>query len=267
MRIYKDCIKVTKNIDIVIQAAATTSGSKDIINSPYLHVTDNAVMNSYLLKACYINKIKHFVFTSCTVMYPNSKKYLTETQFNYDKIFPSYYGVANTKLYIEKMCSFYSSISDIKFSIVRHSNIYGPYDKFDTEKSHFIGSSISKVFSEKETININGLGNEKRDYLYVEDLMDFILKSLKQKTKFEIVNCGIGKSYKIKNVLKLIISLSKLKKNVNYNKKQKNINVNILINIGKAKKIYKWKPKHSLKKGLIKTINWYLENNEKILQK
>ena len=83
----------------MIQAAATTSGSKDILNSPFLHVTDNAVMNSYLLKACYLNKIKHFIFTSCTVMYPNSTKHLKETEFSYDKIFPSYYGVANTKLY------------------------------------------------------------------------------------------------------------------------------------------------------------------------
>ena len=45
---YKDCFKATKNIDIVIHCAATTSGSKDIINKPYLHVTDNAVAGSYL---------------------------------------------------------------------------------------------------------------------------------------------------------------------------------------------------------------------------
>ena len=103
LRNYKDCLKVTKKIDIVIQAAATTSGSKDIINSPYLHVTDNAVMNSYLLKACYENSIKHFIFTSCTVMYPNTKKQLKTEEYDYKKIFPSYFGVANTKLYIEKI--------------------------------------------------------------------------------------------------------------------------------------------------------------------
>ena len=265
LRDYKNCIKVTKNVDIVIQAAATTSGSKDILNSPFFFFFDNAVMNSYLLKACYLNKIKHFIFTSCTVMYPNSTKHLKETEFSYDKIFPSYYGVANTKLYIEKMCKFYSSISDIKFSVIRHSNIYGPYDKFDTEKSHFIGSSISKVFSDKKIININGLGNEKRDYLYVVDLMNFIFKCFKQKTKFEITNCGIGKSYRIKDVLKLVISISKLNKKIQFNKKSKNINVNILINIKKAMKIYNWKPKYTLREGLVKTINWYLKDNEKIL--
>ena len=66
--------KLTKNVDIVIQLAATTSGSKDIVSMPYVHVTDNAVMNSYLLRSCFDNKVKHFLFTSCTVMYPSSKK-------------------------------------------------------------------------------------------------------------------------------------------------------------------------------------------------
>ena len=61
---YKDCFKATKNIDIVIHCAATTSGSKDIINKPYLHVTDNAVMGSYLLRAIYENKVNHFIFTA-----------------------------------------------------------------------------------------------------------------------------------------------------------------------------------------------------------
>ena len=104
-------------------------------------------------------------------MYPNTKKQLKEEEYDYKKIFPSYFGVANTKLYIEKMCKFYSSISNTKYSVIRHSNIYGPYDKFDTEKSHFIGSSKFKVFDKKNKVKIFGKGNEKRDYLHVDDLM------------------------------------------------------------------------------------------------
>jgi dTDP-4-dehydrorhamnose reductase len=55
--------------DIVIQAAAVTSGSKDIVERPYIHVTDNAIMNSIILRACYEHKVKHFIFLSCGVMY------------------------------------------------------------------------------------------------------------------------------------------------------------------------------------------------------
>ena len=57
--IFKD-----RNFDVVIQAAANTSGAKDIVEKPYLHVTDNAVMNSLLLRACHDYNVKHFLFLS-----------------------------------------------------------------------------------------------------------------------------------------------------------------------------------------------------------
>ena len=65
----KSVDKILKNKDIVIQAAATTSGSKDIVSKPYIHVTDNAVTNSYVLRSSYENANKFFVFLSCSVMY------------------------------------------------------------------------------------------------------------------------------------------------------------------------------------------------------
>jgi nucleoside-diphosphate-sugar epimerase len=265
LRKYQECLKATRNIDILIQAAATTSGSKDIINTPYVHVTDNAIINSYLLKASFQNKIKQFIFTSCTVMYGDSKKPLKENQVKEQEIFPAYYGVANTKLYIEKMCKFFSTICKTRFSIIRHSNIYGPNDKFDINKGHFIGSSIYKVFNEKNNyVKIFGKGDEKRDYLYIDDFLDFVNKIIGQKKAFEIINCGYGKSFKIKDVLNIIIKLSNKKKKIKYLSTSKNINVNILIDVKKAKKLLNWVPKHNLISGLKKTILWY-KKNEKIL--
>ncbi len=263
---YKDCLRLTRNIDIVIQCAATTSGSKYIINQPYLHVTDNAVMNSYLLRAVYENKVKHFIFTSCTVMYKNSKRNLSENEVDEKKIFSNYYGVANTKLYIEKICKFYSTISKTKFSIIRHSNLYGPNDKFDLDKGHFIGSSIFKIFNQKENfVKIFGKGNEKRDYLFVEDFNRFIrILMSKQKSNFEIFNCTYGKSYKIKEILEKIINISKLNKKIISIKNSKNINVDICVHSKKAKKILGWSPRFTIDEGLQKTIKWYL-GNEKFL--
>ena len=263
LRQFKECIKITKNIDIVLQCAATTSGSRDIIYSPFLHVTDNAVMNSYLLKACYINKIKHFLFTSCTVMYKNSKKSLKENEVEENKIFKSYYGVGHTKLYVEKMCKFFSSISNIKFTIIRHSNIYGPYDKFDEKKGHFIGSSIYKIFNKKnKIIKIFGKGNEMRDFLYIDDLVSFVdLAIKKQKENFQIINCSYGKSYKIRDILNKIIAISKTNKKIKNILSGKNINVNILVNSNKAKKILGWKPKTNIDKGIYNTIDWFKKEN------
>ena len=76
---------------IVLQFAATTSGAKDITTKPFIHVTDNAVMNSLFLRSAYENNVEHFVFPSCTVMYQPSEKALqrmtSRLLMNYFKIF------------------------------------------------------------------------------------------------------------------------------------------------------------------------------------
>ena len=96
--------KALSGIDIVLQFAATTSGSKVIVNTPHVHVTDNAVMNSLILREAYEQSIEHVVFPSCTVMYQPSETALKETDFDgRDRIYDKYFGVGNTKVYIEKM--------------------------------------------------------------------------------------------------------------------------------------------------------------------
>ncbi len=263
---FDDCLRVTKNIDIIIQCAATTSGSKDIINAPYLHVTDNAVMNSNILRSVYENKVSHFLFMSCTVMYKNSRKYLSEKDVNENKIFPNYYGVAQTKLYIEKICKFYSNISKTKFTIIRHSNIYGYNDKFDIDKGHFIGSAIKKIYSLKHPyIKVFGSGKEKRDFLFIDDLINFIEKSIKnQRRQYDIFNCTYGKSYSIKEILKKLIRFSKSNKSIQFIKNARNLNVNILVKSNKAKKEINWVPKIKLDNGLKLTLKWF-KSNEKFL--
>src|SRR3989338_8263269 len=107
--------RVVKGVDIIIQAAATTSGSKDIVTKPYIHVTDNAVMNSYLFRCAFEHNVKHVLFFSCTVMYHSSETALQESDFDANKdLHPRYFGVGNTKLYIEKMCDFFSRIGETK---------------------------------------------------------------------------------------------------------------------------------------------------------
>ena len=166
--------KIIAGKDIIIQAAAVTTGSKDVVTRPYVHVTDNAVMNSLIFRACFENKVQHLIFFSCTTMYPNQQKPVKEEDFNH-KIIDKYFGVGWTKVYIEKMCEFYSRISKTKYTAIRHSNIYGPYDKYDLERSHFFGATITKVLTEKgDKISVWGDGSEERDLLYVSDLVDFV---------------------------------------------------------------------------------------------
>ena len=82
--------RVIKGSDIIIQAAATTSGAKDIIEKPYIHVNDNAIMNSMVTRSAYDNKVSHLIVFSCTVMYHSSNKPIKEIDFNPNKAIQLY---------------------------------------------------------------------------------------------------------------------------------------------------------------------------------
>ena len=191
-----DDVKFVMNgIDIVLQFAATTSGANDIVNRPYIHVTDNAVMNSLILRECYEQNVEHIIFPSCTVMYQPADYAQKETDWNaQDEIFPTYFGVGNTKVYIEKMCEFFSRLGKTKHTVLRHSNMYGPHDKYDLEKSHVFGATITKVMTNKDGIlNVWGTGEGGRDLLHVDDLVNFVDLSInKQESSYELFNVGLG---------------------------------------------------------------------------
>lgn len=246
--------------DIIIQAAAVTSGSKDILSKPYIHVTDNAVMNSLIFRAAFEHKVKHVVFFSCTVMYPNQDSSVKEEDFNY-QITDTYFGVGWTKVYLEKMCEFFSKISQTKYTAVRHSNIYGPYDKYDLEHSHVLGATITKVMNAEDKIVVWGDGSEARDLLYVSDLVDFVEIILKnQKTPFELINVGLGSAVSIAKLAQKIIEASGKKIKIEFDTSKPTIKFSLSLNLDKAKNMYNWKPKVSLEEGLKKTIDWYKQN-------
>lgn len=253
--------QIVRGMDIVIQAAAVTSGSRDIVTKPYLHVTDNAIMNSLIFKSCFDNHVKHVVFFSCTVMYPSKSSPVKEQDFNY-KITDKYFGVGWTKVYLEKMCEFYSNISDTKYTAIRHSNIYGPHDKYDLDKSHFFGATITKVLTtHNNKIVVWGDGSEERDLLYVSDLVDFVEDILKkQKDPFELINIGQGKAFSVKDVVRKIIEVSGKKIKLEFDLSAPTIKFNLSVNIDRARKKYNFRPKVSLEKGIEKTIEWHKQN-------
>ena len=253
--------KLMNGVDIVIQAAATTSGSKDIVSTPYIHVTDNAIINSFMFRSAYEHNIKHFIFPSCTVMYPSSKSATKENDFT-GKIIDKYKGAGETKVYLEKIAKFYSMLSKTKYTIIRHSNIYGPHDKYDLDKSHVFGATITKVLTAKDKVEVWGTGNEIRDFLYADDLVNFVKNAItKQKTQYEIYNCGSGVPIKVKDLVKKkIVYISGKKIKINYNKAKPSIPFNMYLNISKAKKELGWSPKNNLDLGIKKTIDWWHEN-------
>jgi nucleoside-diphosphate-sugar epimerase len=257
-----DVDRVTEGMDIIIQAAATTSGAKEIVQKPYVHVTDNALMNSLLLRAAFEKKVSHFIFFSCTTMYQTSGDLLKETDFNAnDEINANYYGGAWTKVYMEKMCEFYSRIGSTKFTVIRHSNIYGPYDKYDLERSHVFGATVTKVMQAEDNIVVWGTGEEKRDLLYVSDLVDFVEAALdRQSDDFALYNVGCGTCIPVIDIVKKIIAASGKELKIEHDLSRPTIKTSLALDTGKAEKELDWKPAVSLEDGIDKTIAWYKDN-------
>lgn len=253
-----DVDKVVAGKDIIIQAAAVTSGSKDIVTKPYIHVTDNAVMNSLIFRAAFENKLKHVVFFSCTVMYPHKDIPVKEEDFNYH-IIDKYFGVGWTKVYLEKMCEFFSKMSNTKYTAIRHSNMYGPFDKYDLEHSHVFGATVTKIMTNIDgKINVWGDGSEERDLLYISDLVDFVETVIKkQKERFELINVGMGVSVTVRDLIDKIIEISGKNLTLKFDTSKPTIKFSLAVNIDKAKMRYSWKPKVSLDEGIKKTLAWY----------
>jgi nucleoside-diphosphate-sugar epimerase len=147
--------------------------------------------------------------------------------------------------------------------VIRHSNTYGPYDKYDLEKSHVFGATITKVMTAEEgsKIIVWGEGKEERDLLYISDLVDFVKIAIdKQNSKFELCNTGYGSSVSIDNLVKKIIGYSGKNLAIEYDLTKPSIKTKLCLDITKAKDLFGWSPKISLEDGIKKTLQWYKDN-------
>ncbi|MDO8509337.1 MAG: NAD(P)-dependent oxidoreductase [Nanoarchaeota archaeon] len=256
--------EVVKNKDVIIQMAAITSGAKDIKSIPHIHVTDNALMNSLIFRAAHDNKIPHVIFPSCSIMYSSQEEPLKEEDFDISKGIPEkYFGAGWTKVYLEKMCEFFSKRGETKYTVIRHSNVYGPYDKFDLEKSHVFGATMTKIMTAADggKITVWGDGKEDKDLIYIDDFVDFINIALdRQTSKFELLNIGYGKPISIREIVSKIIEKSGKKIDVEYDLSHLSKYTKIVLDYRKANNLFGWKPKTSIEEGINKTIEWYKNN-------
>ena len=167
------------------------------------------------------------------------------------------------KVFSEKLCEFYSGLGDTKYTAFRHSNIYGPFDKFNQEKSHVFAATITKVLEakDKDSILVWGTGKEERDLLYSEDLADFIEKAIDtQESSFELVNAGFGESVSVSGLVKKVIDISGKSLRIEYDPSKPSIPTKVALDCSKAKEKFGWEPKTNLEDGIKKTIQWYKEN-------
>ena len=184
--------------------AANTSGAAVMATQPLAHVTPNVVMNAQMLEASYQEKIKKFLFISSSAAYPPSgdRPVLEDEMFNGDP-FEAYYSVGWMKRYAEVLCRIYTEKikNPMATVVVRPSNVYGPYDKFDFERSHVTAALIRKVVERQDPLEIWGTGEDVRDLIFVDDFVDAVMLAMAKINTFDPVNIGFGKGCQVRDIL------------------------------------------------------------------
>jgi nucleoside-diphosphate-sugar epimerase len=252
--------RLVAGMDVIVQAAATTSGAKEIVTKPYIHTTDNAVMNSLLLRAAYEAKVEHFVFFSCTVMLHSSDTPLDEDAWDANlPMEPRYFASGWTKVYIEKMCEFYARLGVTRHTVIRHSNVYGPYDKFDLERSHVFGATVTKVMTAGgDAIEVWGSGEEARDLLYVGDLIDFVERAIdRQREAYALYNAGSGRAFSVNELVAKIVAASGKQLEIRHDLTKPTIKTSLSLDCRKAARKLGWAPRTTLDDGIRLTLDWW----------
>jgi GDP-L-fucose synthase len=261
---HEKCLEITKNVDIVIHAAASTSNAVDTVNDPLLHVTPNVAMNNFLIDASWRNKVKHYIFISSNTVYPpKGDEPVVETDFVYDPPYPVYFPVGWMKRYAEIQCELYGRFLNekMKCTVVRPANLFGPHDKYDFNKCHVTPATIRKVADKLYPIPIWGDGKELRDLLYIDDFVEALQVIIENETSdFEVYNVGSNRVYSVLEVLENMKSLANYDAPTEFIQGKPSMIPTRRIDSNKIKNKLGWESKTSLIDGLLKTYMWYLEN-------
>lgn len=257
----KDCRNIVKCMDYVFMCAANTSGAAVISATPLVHVTPNIIMNALILEAAYFAKVKKFIFLGSSAAYPPSgKKAVRENAMFDSDPYDIYFGVGWMKRFTEILCRLYSQKlkNTMAAVVVRPSNIYGPYDDFNFAASHMMAATIRKVVERHNPIKIWGMGNDIRDLIYIDDFIDGLILAAEKIDSFEAVNIALGKAYSLKKILRIALEIDGYRNaQVVYDLTKPAMIPVRLIDIAKAKRILKFKPRTGIYQGIAKTISWY----------
>ncbi len=152
-----------------------------------------------------------------------------------------------------------------KFNVINllFMNLYGPKDNFNLKQSHVIPAIIKKIYSAKRRgkkfIELFGTGNQKREFLYVDDASSSIILALRKYNSDTPLNIGTGKTHSIKEVAKKLIKIIYPEIKIKWKKKEETGIKIKRFNIKRAKKKINFYPRTSLDDGLVKTVEWFKE--------
>lgn len=263
LRVWKNCQKAVSDVDIVIHAAGNVGGIGYNQKYPGTLFYDNLVMGVQLMEAARLAKVKKFVAIGTICCYPK----FTHVPFKEDDLWNGYpeetnapYGLAKKMLLVQAQA--YRQQYGFNAVFLLPVNLYGPFDNFDPKSSHVIPALIRKVAEAKRArapeIEVWGTGKATREFLYVEDAAEAIVSATERYDKPEPVNVGAGFEISIKDLAELIIRLVGYKGKLVWDKTKPDGQPRRCLDTSRAYDDFGFRAKTDFRKGLSKTIEWYL---------
>jgi UDP-glucose 4-epimerase len=238
----------------VIHAAAQVMLRKSL-EDPVEDAKINIIGTITVLEACRKNNVKKIIYFSTGGARVGEPEYLpVDEKHPLNPCSP--YGIS--KHTAEHYVWMYNQLYDMDYLIFCFGNVYGPRE--DSSNMRLI-----PVFTEKmlkgETPIINGDGNQTRDFIYVDDLAEFIASSMEKNPEHRLFHLANGKQVSINDVAAIIKQLTGFKGIPERRNAVKGEVRDIVLDTALAEKELGWNPKHTIEQGLKKTVEWFKQKN------
>lgn len=241
-------------IDVVVNLAAM-AGVRPSIENPVLYQEVNCLGLQNILEEMKLHNVKNGVFASSSSVYGNCKEVPFRENMIVDYAISPY---AATKKANEVMAHVYHKLYNMNIVMLRFFTVYGPKQRPDLAINKF-----TKLMLEGKKIPMFGDGSTSRDYTYIDDIVDGIIKScqfcLLNKNVYEILNLGNSNPISLINMIKIIGETLEIEPNIEQLPMQAGDVETTFADITKAKKLIGYEPKTPFRNGIKEFVKWYKE--------
>jgi GDP-L-fucose synthase len=251
--------------DVIIHLAAKVGGIGANREHPADFFYDNLMMGVQLIDQAYQKGVEKFVAIGTICAYPK----FTPVPFKEENLWEGYpeetnapYGLAKKMLLVQSQA--YRDQYGYNSVFLLPVNLYGPKDNFDPASSHVIPALVRKCLEANEagadSIEVWGDGSPTREFLYVEDAAEGIVRAAEAYNDSEPVNLGSGMEISIKDLVEMIARLTGFKGELIWDTSKPNGQPRRCLDTQRAEKYFGFKAQMDFEEGLRRTIEWYKEN-------
>ena len=254
--------------EVVVVAAAKVGGIKANSDYPVEFLLENLQIQNNLIAASFEFGVKKLLFLGSSCVYPKlAPQPISEESLLAGPLEPTNEPYAIAKIAGIKLCQAYAQQYGMNFICAMPTNIYGPGDNFDLEKSHVLAALIRKVHEAKlrnqREVTIWGTGTPRREFLHADDLADALGFLLENYDSSEIINVGCGEDLTIRELVEIVARVIGFEIDLVFDTTKPDGTPRKLLETTRLQGLG-WKPQISLNDGIRQTYQWFLESSAQL---